>query len=171
MIKFIESKRLDYYLFPALILAIVISLIDIPFKQIPLVIIFIIYFLLYTIRIFTAFHNWRNSKGVSFINAYLNFQILYSLMATAYVFLNWPGKYILTYNAIISPQYFITMIGFVLIIRFNSTDWTLYWSYLKLNIYKAIFGIVICIIMFYTFNMSSKLDPYPPINAWINLPK
>ncbi|MBO9703122.1 MAG: hypothetical protein J7604_23110 [Sporocytophaga sp.] len=170
MIKFIESKRLDYFLFPALILTKLISLLDIPFKQIPLAIIFLIYFILYTIRIFTAFHNWKISKGVSFINAYLSFQILNSLMAIAYVFLNWPGKFIITYNAIMSPQYFIAIIGFVLIISFNSTNWALYWSYLKFNILKAALGIAICLIMFYTLDMPSKLDPYPPSKRLISLP-
>lgn len=171
MIKFLESKRIDFYLFPSLIIIICLSYLDFKFRFIPLVIIYSIYTLLYIVRIFLSFHNWKISKGISLINAYLNYQIVYALSGIGFTFLKWPGYTLMTYNAIISPLYFLLIIAIFLLFRLDKINWKLYWELIKLNIFRALIGITICIILFYSFDMSDKMNPYPPHKSWITLPK
>ena len=88
-----------------------------------------------------------------------------------FTFLKWPNYPLIMYEAITGPLHFLLIIGILLILfRFRKANWAMYWTYLKVNILKALFAVVICLILFYSFDMSSKLNPYPPYPGWIISP-
>ena len=172
MVEFIESKKIDYCLFASLIITICITFLASPFRLDPLHFTLLIYVLIYIIRIFLSFHNWKISKGISLINACLNFQIAYALVGIGFTFLGYWGYPLLVNNAIVLPQFYLLVIGVFLLFRYKSTNWKMYWTYLRFNIFKAVLGITICFILFYAFDMPEKLDQYQiPHESPINLPK
>jgi hypothetical protein len=169
--KFIENKKIEYYILATFILSIGLTFINVSFRLIPLVICFSLLTLLYLIRLIISFRHWRFSRGISVINAYLNFELMYIVLAISYTFLNWPGSAILTYNAVTGPQFFLLIIGIFLIIRWTKLNKVIYWNILKENTYKVIIGIAVCFILFYYFDMPSKFNKYPPVDQGFSLPR
>lgn len=166
MVKIIESKKLEIYLITLVIISIGLSLLAIPLRVVPLVISFLILFFIYLLRVFISFRHWKLSKGISIINAFLNVQIMICLEAIAFTFLNWPGHFFLTYEAITGTQIFIAIIGIFLLLKWRKINRTIYWEYLKENTVKALTGIIICLILFYAFDMPSHFNNYPPDNGF-----
>ena len=159
MIKILTSRKLEYYLIAIVIVAIGLTLPNIPFRNVPLVIFGAVLFLLYLTRIFIAFRHWKFSKGISFIDAFLNLQILISVEAITYTFLNWPGHYVLTFEAVTGTQMFILIIGIYLLVKRKKINRTVYWEYLKDDTIKALIGMMICIVLYYAFHMSEHINP------------
>ena len=157
MLKFIESKKIEYYLLAIYIVAIAVSLLDFKQRLIMLVLILIPAFLLYLIRIFTSFRHWKFSKGISILNAYLNFQMLNIVLAIAYLFLGWPGRYLMLNTTIAGPKFFLIVIGIFLIIRWRDLNKPIYWNYLKENIIKALIGTAICVILYFTVEIPDTI--------------
>lgn len=134
----------------------------------------LILLLFYFSRMLISFRQWKFSRGISIINAYLNFQISASVMAIGFIFLSYDGCEILTYNAITGPQTFLTIIGIFLLIRWSKLNKQVYWISLKWNVIRAITGVIICLILFYTLDFPSRFKTYPPPDsaAWLfNLPR
>ncbi|MDO9261666.1 MAG: hypothetical protein Q7U08_06975 [Flavobacteriaceae bacterium] len=161
MIKIIESKKLEIYLIALVIVSIGVTFIDIPFRAAPLAILFFVVFLLYLLRLIVSFRHWKLSKGISFINAFLNLQLMLCFESIAFTFLNWNGQYIITYEAIAGTQIFIFIIGIFLAIKWRKINKTIYWEYLKENTVKALTGMIICVILFYAYDMPSHFNSYP----------
>jgi hypothetical protein len=159
MIKFLESQKVEFCAVVIFIISVAISFLGIPFRLIPLEIIFRVFLLLYVLRIFISFRQWKSTKGVSLINAYLNFIIAYAVMAMGFTFLKLPGYPIVTYNVIAGPHYYVFLIAIVLIFIFDRNRWTMYWTNLKGNVFKVVLGILTCLILFKSFDMSSTLHP------------
>lgn len=171
MINFFESKKVEIYLLSFFIITVGIVQIDIPYKSASLVISLAILLFLYFIRAIISFRQWKFSKGISVLNSYLNFQLFCIIEAIGFTFLKWPGHSLLTYNAITSPQFFIIFIGIFILIRWTKLNRRLYWERLKENTYKVLIGIFICLILYYTLNMSSNFNNYPPTDIGFPLPK
>lgn len=162
MVKIIESQRLEIYLIALVIVSIGLKAVSIPSSTAILAISFFILFFMYLIRMFISFRHWKFSKGISIINSFLNVQILICLEAITFVFLNWPGHYLITYVAITGTQMFIAIILIFLILKRKQINRTIYWEYLGENTVKAIIGMLICFILFYKFDMASHINNYPP---------
>ena len=59
------------------------------------------------------------------------------VLAIAYLFLGWPGRYLMLNNTIAGPKFFLIVIGIFLLIRWRDLNKPVYWNYLKENIIKA----------------------------------
>lgn len=172
MIKTIESKKLEIYLIALAIIFIGLTFMNIPYRAAPLAVVFLVLFLIYLLRFFVSFKHWKLSKGISMINAFLNVQIMICLEAIVFTFLNWPGQYMITYQAITGTQIFILIIGIFLLIKWKKINRAIYWEYLKANTLKALTGMIICFILFYVYDMPSHFTTYPFDNGFgFSLPR
>jgi hypothetical protein len=163
MIKFIESNKVEGILIVIFILAIGLNAFGLSYEIIGRCSLLIL-ILFYLLRMLISFRQWKFSRGIVIINAYLNFQISSSVMAIGFIFLSYQGYAILTYNAITGPQTFLTVIGIFLIIRWRKINKKIYWEYSKANVIRSLTGIIICLILFYTLDIPSRFDSYPPPN-------
>lgn len=157
MVKLIESKKLEYYLLAIFIVSISITLLDFKQKRIPIVLILIPLFLLYTTRLFMSFRHWKLSKGISVINAFLNFQILQGVLAISYLFLGWPGRYLLIFNTIRGPWTFVFIIVIFLMLKWSKINKVLYWSFLKENTVMAIILTLVCLVFYFTVKTADMI--------------
>jgi hypothetical protein len=161
MIKIIESRKLEIYLIALAIVFIGLTFLNLPFNKAPLAVLSLIIILFYFLRLIVSFRHWKFSKGISVINAFLNLQIWICFQAIAFTFLNWPGHYSLTYEALTGTQIFILTIAIFLLIKWNKINRSVYWDYLKENTVNALTGMIICFILFYAYDMPSHFTNYP----------
>lgn len=167
---FIESGKVDLYFVGALCVSFVISSLKFAIGLELFEGIFYIYLMLSLARIFVSLRHWRTSKGIALSNMWLNFQICSATLAIGYIILALPGYSMVTFASVAGFPNFLIIIGIVLVLKsfFRKTNWKLYWAYLKFNVLKAVVGFIICVTLFYSFNMSKRMDPYPPYKTlWI----
>lgn len=120
--------------------------------------------LFYLLRLFLSFRHWKTGRGITVINAYLNFQIFAAFTAISHTILEYPGAVQMTFATITSPPNFLLFIGLFLLIRWKKLNKQVYWHHLKGNIWRAVAGTVACVVLFYVFNMPASFKEYPPEN-------
>jgi hypothetical protein len=168
MVKFIESNKIEGILIIIFVVAIGLNVVDLTYEIIGRYSLLIL-LLIYLLRMLISFRQWKFSRGISVINAYLNFQISSSVMAIGYIFLSYPGYGILTYNSITGPQTFLIIIGIFLVIRWRKIDKQVYWVFLKWNVIRAFTGVIICLLLFYALDIPTQFTTYPPPNSGAGL--
>jgi hypothetical protein len=163
VVAFIESGEVDLYFAGALVVSFGISFLTVAIGLDVFEGIFYIYLLLSLLRVFVSLRHWRTSKGISLTSLWLNYQICMAVLTIGYIVLALPGYPMLTFASVSGFPY-LSIIGLLLFVKsiFRKTDWKLYWVHLRFNLIKAVVGFIICVVLFYSFNISEKMDPYPP---------
>ena len=158
MIKFIESNRIEFFLLSVITVSIGLTIFGVTWGTRSLHISFLVLVPIYLLRMIVSFRHWKLSRGISVINAYLNFQINYALVAVGFTFLKFQGYDIMTYYALLGPKLYLPIIAIFLLFRWKKINRKLYWEFTKWNFVKMIIGFVICFIMFYAFDMTSSIN-------------
>ena len=154
MIKIIESIKVEIGLLAFFVLS--IGLVPIlgygPFAGA-----FLFVFLLYFIRIFISFRHWKISKGISVLNAGLNFQVLVCVQALGFIYMHWPGASAILSGCFAWFQQFLVVTCIFLVIRWKKLDKKLYWDHVKGNVIRVFISIVICLILLNAFDIISYM--------------
>lgn len=161
MLKIIESWKLELLLILVAFTAYGISFVNPLWSTIGFNYAFRILLLLYLIRIFISFRHWKISRGISIINAFLNFQISFAIMAIGFTVLMYPGYALLTSGAISGIQIYSIIIGIFFLVRWKKINKEVYWDNLKWNIARALITSLICIILFYRMDMMGEFNSVP----------
>jgi hypothetical protein len=154
MIKIIESPKIEFSLIALSFGFELLNIMKLPWGTRALFIALSILMLIYMLRIFTSFRRWRLSRGISVVNAILNFQLFTCTSAILFTLLAMPGDAQMVMVALGVPEFYIVFIALFLLIRWRKLDKQLYWKMLKWNVARAAVGLIICMTLFQAFDMS-----------------
>jgi hypothetical protein len=158
MIKFIESNRIEIFVLSIFTVSIGLTVFGVTWGPRSLHLSLLVLIPIYFLRMIVSLRHWKLSRGISVINAYLNFQIMYAITAIGFTFLTYTGYDIMTSYALLGPKLYLPIIAIFLLFRWKKINRKLYWEFLKWNFVKMIIGFVICFIMFYAFDMTSSIN-------------